>query len=288
MHSWTRSLSKVEKINLGRYGLSPVITLRGVVIDWDFLRACIKLWDPEAHVFRFGAMMEEMCPLFEEFYAIIGCDPNAPLVKHEVKIGYVRSFKNLFQFSRPQARAMIVEDQKAILLPLIDEFSEACPNDPDRMRLRMRALVSFRHTRVYLLGFTHCTWYCASCVLRQMGIDQTVPTMDDISADSAITPGVTRAVLRAWVRDRHMVRPLPNPASIQTSPEYRTWFIATVWPIERPRRTTLLSALEGWVQADADDEVGTGEEIVLAPRTGESLTARDDLEDVAPRRRWDT
>ncbi|KDP20480.1 hypothetical protein JCGZ_05752 [Jatropha curcas] len=31
--------------------------------------------------------------------------------------------------------------------------------------------VSSRHTRVYLLGLTHCTWYCASRVLRQMGID---------------------------------------------------------------------------------------------------------------------
>ncbi|KDP36962.1 hypothetical protein JCGZ_08859 [Jatropha curcas] len=141
MHSWTRSLSKVEKINLGRYGLSPVITLRSIVVDWIFLRACIRLWDPEALVFRFGAMMEEMCPLFEEFCAIIGCDPNAPLVKHEVKIGYVRSFETLFQFNRPRARAMIVDDQKAILLPLIDEFSEACPDDPNRMRLRMRALV---------------------------------------------------------------------------------------------------------------------------------------------------
>ncbi|KDP43371.1 hypothetical protein JCGZ_26471 [Jatropha curcas] len=129
--------------------------------------------------------------------------------------------------------------------------------------------VSFRHTRVYLLGLTHCTWYCTSCVLRQMGIDQTVPIMDDISADSTITPGVTRTVLRAWVRDHHMVTPLPNPASVQTSPQYRTWFIAAVW-----------------VQADADDEVGIGEEIVLAPRTGEvgqSLTARDESEDVAPR-----
>jgi len=141
MHSWTRSLSKVEKINLGRYGLSPAITLRGVVIDWDFLRACIRFWDPEAHVFRFGAMMEEMCPLFEEFCAIVGCDPNAPLVRHEIKAGYIRSFETLFRFSRPQARAMIVNDQKAILLPLIDEFSEAQPDDPDRMRLRMRALV---------------------------------------------------------------------------------------------------------------------------------------------------
>ncbi|KDP24425.1 hypothetical protein JCGZ_26573 [Jatropha curcas] len=80
-----------------------------------------------------------------------------------------------------------------------------------------------------------------------MGIDQTVPIMDDISADSAITLGVNRAVLRAWVRDHHMARPLPNPVGVQTSLEYRTWFIATVWPIERPRRTALLSALEGWV-----------------------------------------
>ncbi|KDP30287.1 hypothetical protein JCGZ_17157 [Jatropha curcas] len=45
------------------------------------------------------------------------------------------------------------------------------------------------------------------------------------------------------------------------------------------------------LQADAEDEVGTGEEIVLAPRTGEigqSLTARDDSEEVAPWRRQDT
>ncbi|KDP36017.1 hypothetical protein JCGZ_09983 [Jatropha curcas] len=88
-----------------------------------------------------------------------------------------------------------------------------------------------------------------------------------------------------------MVRPLPNPASVQTTPEYRAWFIATVWPIERPRRTALLSVLEGWVQANADDEVGTSEEIVLAPRIGEagqSSTARGDSKDVAPRRRRDT
>ncbi|KDP20362.1 hypothetical protein JCGZ_06439 [Jatropha curcas] len=51
--------------------------------------------------------------------------------------------------------------------------------------------VSFRHTRVYLLGLTHCTWYCASHVLRQMGIDQTVPIVDGTSVDSVITPGVT-------------------------------------------------------------------------------------------------
>ncbi|KDP30409.1 hypothetical protein JCGZ_18087 [Jatropha curcas] len=124
-----------------------------------------------------------------------------------------------------------------------------------------------------------------------MGIDQTVPIVGDFSAYSAITAGVTRAVPRAWVRDHHMVRPLPNPAGVQTSPEYRAWFISVVWPIERPRRNALLSALDGWVQADADNEVETDEEIVLAPQTGEageSSVARDDSEDVAPWRRRDS
>ncbi|KDP24822.1 hypothetical protein JCGZ_25306 [Jatropha curcas] len=87
---------------------------------------------------------------------------------------------------------------------------------------RRRVVLSNPVLRRYYLGLTHCTWYCASRVLRQMGIDQTVPIIDDISDDSAITPGVTRAVLRAWVRDHPMVRPLPNPADVQTSPEYRT------------------------------------------------------------------
>ncbi|KDP23782.1 hypothetical protein JCGZ_00151 [Jatropha curcas] len=36
---------------------------------------------------------------------------------------------------------MIVDDQKVILLPLVDEFSEARADDPDWMVLRMRALV---------------------------------------------------------------------------------------------------------------------------------------------------
>ncbi|KDP21994.1 hypothetical protein JCGZ_03134 [Jatropha curcas] len=83
----------------------------------------------------------------------------------------------------------------------------------------------------------------------------------------------------------------PKPDEAENAGLGFLWFIAVVWPINRPRRTALLSALEGWVQADADDEVGTDEEIVLAPQigeVGESLAARDDSEDVAPRRRRDT
>ncbi|KDP43161.1 hypothetical protein JCGZ_00094 [Jatropha curcas] len=312
MHSWTRSLSKVEKINLGRYGLSPINTLRGVVDDWDFLRACIRLWDPEAHVFRFGAMMEEMCPLFEESYAIIGCDPNAPLVKHEVKIGYVRSFESLFQFSRPQAKAMIVGDQKAVLLPLIDKFSDVHSNDPNRMRLRMRALVfcllaSFLFNQDPGFGDLH---FCP--MVRQMEdmgcnggivLAETIRSLDRAALgfdDWTVSPIISRyfssspfpsffPLVCSFVIEKIHYSGLvkgPPPSGCCSYISYNPSQY-----LERPRRNALLSALEGWVQAAAANEVGIDEEIVLAPRTGEvgeSSAARDDSEDVAPRRRRDS
>ena len=72
------------------------------------------------HIFRFGADLLEVCPLFEEFCAVIGCDPNAPLVRNELRVGYVRFFANLFGFSLHEAG-----ENKVIISHLIDEFLEA-------------------------------------------------------------------------------------------------------------------------------------------------------------------
>ena len=51
MFLWTKDLKKVEKINLGRYGVSGMLAMRGVKVDWDFINACLRFWDPELHVF---------------------------------------------------------------------------------------------------------------------------------------------------------------------------------------------------------------------------------------------
>ncbi|KDP39403.1 hypothetical protein JCGZ_03685 [Jatropha curcas] len=214
-----------------------------------FAHACIRLWDPEAHVFQFRAMMEEMCPLFEEFCAIIGCDPNAPLVKHkDPGFGDLRLCPMVRQMEDMSCIGGIVLAETIRSLDRaalgFDDWTKgsitqvwlraylqvvtaptSLPYNPSQYRMRRILIthpstdiwtswlvelgpneilwfiswynvtcfiqVSFRHSRVYLLGLTHCTWYYASRVLRQMGIDQTVPIMDDISADLAITPGVT-------------------------------------------------------------------------------------------------
>ena len=141
MHKWVQSLSKVEKINLGRYGISPIATLRGAVVDHDFIRACAQLWDPEAHVFRFGAEWSEMCPLFKEFCATIRSDPNAPLVRNEIKVGHVLLFADTFNFSLSEANKMIANSEKVALIKLVDRFREPNLDDLDYMRYRRRALV---------------------------------------------------------------------------------------------------------------------------------------------------
>ena len=102
------------------------------------------------------------------------------------------------------------------------------------------------HNCVYLLGFTHSTWYVATRVQRQMGIDQTVPLLDGIYQDAPITAGIVKAVLSTWVRDHRLVRSIPDPTLVQTSPDYQHWLKTMVWPVERPRRIALLRQLEGW------------------------------------------
>ncbi|KDP21707.1 hypothetical protein JCGZ_03658 [Jatropha curcas] len=70
---------------------------------------------------------------------------------------------------------------------------------------------------------------------------------------------------------------------------FDNWTVSLII-LQRPRRTALLSALEGWAQVGTDDMDGTDEEIVMAPRTGEvgeGLAPKDDIEDVAPHRRRD-
>src|ERR1041384_4387183 len=75
--------------------------------------------------FCFGVVMDEMCPLFEEICAILGCDPESPLVRPEPQVGYLGSFERLLTFTSPQAQAMIVDGSKVILSALIDEFLTA-------------------------------------------------------------------------------------------------------------------------------------------------------------------
>ena len=149
MHLWTKNLIPVEKINLGGFGISALLSLKGVKVDWDFLRACSRFWDVEAHVFRFGADMEELCPTFEEFCAILGSNPDSTLAVPVVKVGHFASFRRLLGLDEVSAGHM-VKDGLVNLASVIAEFCDSRDlEDLERQRYRMRALV-FCLTSTYL------------------------------------------------------------------------------------------------------------------------------------------
>ena len=64
---------------------------------------------------------------------------------------------------------------------------------------------SAQHHHIYLLGFTHSTWYSATRVLRQMGVDQGVPLPSGLAISVPITAWVVRVVMQAWVRHVKMI-----------------------------------------------------------------------------------
>ena len=78
INKWVRNFDFSTITNFTTYKLEGIKALRNVKIKWDFLRAAVKFWDLEDHVFRFK--IAELCPIIEEFSAILGYDPSKKFV----------------------------------------------------------------------------------------------------------------------------------------------------------------------------------------------------------------
>ena len=74
INRWVHNFDISTKINFTAFKLEGIKALRNVKIKWDFLRATMKFWDPEDHVFRFN--IAKLYPTFDEFSSILGYDPS--------------------------------------------------------------------------------------------------------------------------------------------------------------------------------------------------------------------
>ena len=74
INRWVCSFDFSTKSNFIGNKLEGIKALRNDKIKWDFLRATVKFWDPEDHVFWFKTV--ELCTTIEEFAAILGYDPS--------------------------------------------------------------------------------------------------------------------------------------------------------------------------------------------------------------------
>ena len=60
---WVHSFDFSTKTNFTAFKLEGIKAMRNVKIKWDFLRAVVKFWDLEDHVFRFNTA--ELCLTIE-------------------------------------------------------------------------------------------------------------------------------------------------------------------------------------------------------------------------------
>ncbi|KDP30140.1 hypothetical protein JCGZ_18101 [Jatropha curcas] len=261
MQRWTKKLEKVEKINLSLYGMTSLVTLRGLPVDHAFLDACLHLWDPQTHVFRFGTHYKEMYLTYEEFAALLGNDSKRASVAAPTGIRFFRSFMRMLGLSMAAARESVVGDQVnlfglikvADMVLQMERRVEVWLRDHLRVveppRRRPYGPLQYQSKRVvevpspinwfqiaYLLGLDSITFYPSSRLLRKMEHVQGLPPARALFLDILIFPRVTVAVLGSWSRGAHLVE-----AGVLggRSATYEAWWIAEHGDRKRERRANL-------------------------------------------------
>ena len=69
--TFLKSLNGNDQNRLQPFHVKPLRSLQHLKIDTALLHAAVTFWDTRDHVFRFNR--QELCPLIEEFTAILGC-----------------------------------------------------------------------------------------------------------------------------------------------------------------------------------------------------------------------
>ncbi|XP_074289125.1 uncharacterized protein LOC141614262 [Silene latifolia] len=126
MKGWATEFRGLEIQNLNAAGIQQIIFLGQFMIQPAFLKECLRVWDPENHVFAFPE--GEICPLPEEFTVLGGWRTTQEPVVPDFVSNWTRKYREYLNLSRDEART-IVDGGKVDLLALVHKFRRA--NDPD-------------------------------------------------------------------------------------------------------------------------------------------------------------
>ncbi|KAK9996765.1 hypothetical protein SO802_021451 [Lithocarpus litseifolius] len=121
-----RRSSRSSKTNFTAFKLEGIKALRNVKIKWDFLHVVVKFWDLEDHMFRFNTV--ELCPIIEEFSAILGYDPSKKFVAVSCDPRHKESLSNAFSLPTSITSSMI-EGHMIWLIERLDMVTQPTTNN---------------------------------------------------------------------------------------------------------------------------------------------------------------
>ena len=78
MKTFLKSLNGNDWNRLQPFHIKSLRSLQHLKIDTAFLCTAITFWDTQDHVFIFNG--QELCPLIEEFTAILGCSLDSTIM----------------------------------------------------------------------------------------------------------------------------------------------------------------------------------------------------------------
>jgi len=88
------------------FNIRRVSLWRNRPIEWNLLMAAVQFWYPEDHVFRFG--LDEVCPTYEEFSAMMGINPSVAAALPEFSRSPRDLLAGLLRISPSAARSLVV------------------------------------------------------------------------------------------------------------------------------------------------------------------------------------
>ena len=91
---WCRSLTAKERKELDFFHMGGIYGVKGVDLDIDFIYTALEYWDTNTHCFRL--FYDEICPLPEEFGAILGFNSMDLAVMPRVSEYYYKDYERFF------------------------------------------------------------------------------------------------------------------------------------------------------------------------------------------------
>lgn len=99
------------------HGLKSLHSLR---LDYVFIKAASSFWDAREHVFRFQG--QELCPLPEEFSAILGVSfpSNTPLALPRLPPSYPSQLRNFLLVTQEEASNILISPDRVSIAYLLE------------------------------------------------------------------------------------------------------------------------------------------------------------------------
>ena len=136
INKWINALTTEEKAEFKSIHLDGLFCLKQIRVDYNFLRAACGFWDPQQHVFCFGK--NEICPMPDEFSAILGFPTATHPAVPRLSTSFVTSYERLLGLTSVEAKDMV--DGRAVnMLKIVQKFRDPVTNLTEK-RHRRRAL----------------------------------------------------------------------------------------------------------------------------------------------------